>query len=50
MIDYKKQVIIIKIKANVQYFVYYIFLQEWENFTKHGYYLHTNPYIYSLKS
>ena len=34
IIDYKEQVFITGIKANVQYFVYHIFLLEQENLTK----------------
>lgn len=32
--DYKEQVFIIKIKKNVQYSIYYVFLQKLKNLTK----------------
>ncbi len=34
IVDYEEQVLITEIKANVQYFVYYVPLQKRENLTK----------------
>lgn len=34
IVNYKEQIFIIKIKANMQYFVCHIFLQKQENLTK----------------
>ncbi len=34
IVNYKEQVLIIEIKANIQYSVYHVLPQEWENLTK----------------